>query len=160
MADDGVQEVSTTTRVTKNIRLKCPFVSSPMDTVSEANLAVAMALQGGIGIIHYNCTVEEQVQMVRQVKRYKNGFITDPITLGLDAKVKDVRRIKVEKGFSGIPITETGKIGGKLVGMVCTRDIDFVGNDDLSVQDVMSRDLIVAKEGCTLSQANDIMKGS
>ncbi|EKX49436.1 IMPDH, inosine-5'-monophosphate dehydrogenase, eukaryote-type, purine salvage [Guillardia theta CCMP2712] len=154
------QEVSTTTRVTKNIRLKCPFVSSPMDTVSEANLAVAMALQGGIGIIHYNCTVEEQVQMVRQVKRYKNGFITDPITLGLDAKVKDVRRIKVEKGFSGIPITETGKIGGKLVGMVCTRDIDFVGDDDLSVQDVMSRDLIVAKEGCTLSQANDIMKGS
>lgn len=136
-------DVSTTTRVSRNIRLKCPFVSSPMDTVSEASLAVAMALQGGIGIVHYNCTIEEQADMVRKVKTYKNGFINNPLTLGVDAKVRDVRMIKQERGFSGIPITDTGKIGGKLLGMVCTRDIDFVGDDDLPVTEVMTRDLIV-----------------
>merc|ERR1719199_130265 len=129
-------------------------------TVSEANLAIAMALQGGIGMIHYNCTIEEQADMVRKVKTYKNGFINNPLTLGVDAKVSDIRRIKAERGFSGIPITETGKIGGKLVGMVCTRDVDFVGDDDLPVSEVMTRDLIVAKEGCTLSQANELMKNS
>merc|ERR1719183_3112219 len=76
------QDVSTSTRLTRNIRIKCPFVSSPMVTVSEANLAVAMALQGGIGILHYNCSIEEQAEMVRSVKRYKNGFITHPLTMG------------------------------------------------------------------------------
>mmetsp|Transcript_59325 Transcript_59325/g.123964 ORF Transcript_59325/g.123964 Transcript_59325/m.123964 type:complete len:551 (-) Transcript_59325:308-1960(-) len=154
------QDVSTSTRITRNIRLKCPFVSSPMDTVSESGLAVAMALQGGIGIIHYNCTIEEQVAMVRSVKRYKNGFITDPLVMGTDSKVKDIRAIKQSRGFSGIPITDTGKIGGNLLGIVCTRDIDFVGDDDLPVTDVMTRDVIVAKEGCTLSQANELMKSS
>lgn len=89
-----------------------------------------------------------------QVKRYKNGFINDPLTMSTEAKVKDIRQVKVEKGFSGIPITESGKIGSKLLGMVCTRDIDFVGDDDLSVTEVMTRELVVAKEGCTLSQAN------
>mmetsp|Transcript_28162 Transcript_28162/g.57685 ORF Transcript_28162/g.57685 Transcript_28162/m.57685 type:complete len:556 (+) Transcript_28162:180-1847(+) len=154
------QDVSTSTRVTRNVRLKCPFVSSPMDTVSETNLAVAMALQGGMGIVHYNCPIEEQAYMVRSVKRFKNGFINDPLTMGIDATVKDIRNIKAEKGFSGIPITENGKIGSKLLGMVCTRDIDFVGDDDLPVSEVMTRELVVAKEGCTLSQANELMKSS
>jgi IMP dehydrogenase len=75
-------------------------------------------------------------------------------------QVKDIRAIKQNKGFSGIPITDTGKIGGSLLGIVCTRDIDFVGDDDLSVTDVMTKDVIVAKEGCTLSQANELMKNS
>ena len=75
-------------------------------------------------------------------------------------QVKDIRAIKQNKGFSGIPITDTGKIGGNLLGIVCTRDIDFVGDDDLSVTDVMTKDVIVAKEGCTLSQANELMKNS
>mmetsp|Transcript_26947 Transcript_26947/g.63556 ORF Transcript_26947/g.63556 Transcript_26947/m.63556 type:complete len:556 (+) Transcript_26947:115-1782(+) len=154
------EDVSTSTRVTRNVRLKCPFVSSPMDTVSETNLAVAMALQGGIGIVHYNCPIEEQAMMVRSVKRYKNGFINDPLTMGTNATVKDIRNIKFERGFSGIPITESGKIGSKLLGMVCTRDIDFVGDDELPVTEVMTRELVVAKEGCTLSQANELMKSS
>lgn len=115
--------VSTNTRITKNIRLRCPFVSSPMDTVSESAVAIAMALMGGIGIVHYNCSIEEQAAMVKSVKRFKNGFITNPLTLGLDAKVGDIRQIKVEKGFSGIPITDTGKIGGKLLGMVSSQDV-------------------------------------
>eukprot|EP00292_Cryptomonas_paramecium_P033596 CAMPEP_0113695374 /NCGR_PEP_ID=MMETSP0038_2-20120614/20866_1 /TAXON_ID=2898 /ORGANISM="Cryptomonas paramecium" /LENGTH=525 /DNA_ID=CAMNT_0000617913 /DNA_START=12 /DNA_END=1586 /DNA_ORIENTATION=+ /assembly_acc=CAM_ASM_000170 len=154
------QDVSTSTRISRNIRLKCPFVSSPMDTVSEGALAVALALQGGIGIIHYNCTIEEQARMVRSVKRYKNGFITDPLVMGPNSKVRDIRTIKQERGFSGIPITDTGKIGGQLLGLVCTRDIDFVGDEDMSVTEVMTRDVIVAKEGCTLSQANELMKSS
>ena len=74
--------------------------------------------------------------------------------------MKDIRAIKQSRGFSGIPITDTGKIGGNLLGIVCTRDIDFVGDDDLPVTDVMTRDVIVAKEGCTLSQANELMKSS
>ena len=153
-------DVSTTCRVSRNVRIKCPFVSSPMDTVTEAQLAIAMALQGGIGMIHYNCSIEEQAEMVRKVKTYKNGFINNPMTLGVTATVRDVRHIKETKGFSGIPITENGKIGSKLLGIVCTRDIDFVGDDDLPVSEIMTRDLIVAKEGCTLSQANELMKGS
>lgn len=98
--------------------------------------------------------------MVRSVKTFKNGFINNPLTLGVNATVKDVREIKQTRGFSGIPITESGAIGSKILGMVCTRDIDFVGDDDLSVTEVMTRDLIVAKEGCTLSQANELMKSS
>jgi IMP dehydrogenase len=100
-------DVSTSTKITKNIRLRTPFVSSPMDTVSESAVAVSMALMGGIGIIHYNCSIEEQVSMVRTVKRFKNGFITDPVVMGLDATVADIRAIKDQKGFSGIPITDT-----------------------------------------------------
>lgn len=153
-------QVSTNTRITKNIRLRCPFVSSPMDTVSESAVAISMALMGGIGIVHYNCTIEEQAQMVKSVKRFKNGFITNPYVMGLNATVGDIRSIKHNKGFSGIPITDTGLIGGKLLGMVCTRDIDFCGDDELPVADVMTKDLIVAKEGCSLSEANDLMKNS
>ena len=74
--------------------------------------------------------------------------------------MKDIRAVKQSRGFSGIPITDTGRIGGALLGIVCTRDIDFVGDDDLSVTEVMTRDVIVAKEGCTLSQANELMKSS
>ena len=98
--------------------------------------------------------------MVRSVKRYKNGFITDPYVMDPERKVRDIREIKQSKGFSGIPITDTGKIGGMLLGIVCTRDIDFVGDDDLPVTEVMTRDVIVAREGCTLSQANELMKRS
>jgi len=156
------QDVNTHTRITRNIRLRCPFVSSPMDTVSESAVAIAMALMGGIGIVHYNNAIEEQAAMVRAVKRFKNGFITTPCTMGPDATVGDIRAIKAEKGFSGIPITDTGKIGGTLLGMVCTRDIDFTGDDHLSVGDVMtpSSKLITAKEGCSLTEANEIMKSS
>jgi IMP dehydrogenase len=110
-----VDEVVLRTHLTKNIRLTLPFVSSPMDTVTEAQMAIAMALQGGIGIIHYNCSIREQAQQVDRVKRWKNGFITDPKTLSPQHTLKDVEDIKKRYGFSGVPITESGKMGSKLV---------------------------------------------
>merc|ERR1711871_1323075 len=109
-----VHEVNLTSRLTKKITLKSPFVSSPMDTVTEQNMAINMALQGGIGIIHSNMSIEEQASEVLSVKKYKNGFINDPVCLSIDDTVGDVVRIKKTLGYSGIPITENGKLGSKL----------------------------------------------
>lgn len=146
------------TQLTRNISLKAPFVSSPMDTVTEGNMAINMALQGGIGIIHSNMTMEEQALQVRMVKKYKNGFITDPVCLKPTDTVREVMKIKNELGYSGIPITETGEIGGKLVGIVSQRDTDFIDNYDTPLQDIMETNLTKADEGCTLGEANDIMR--
>lgn len=104
-------EVDLTTKLTKNITLNLPLVSSPMDTVTEHKMATAMALQGGLGIIHCNLTVEDQVEQVRRVKRYKNGFILDPICAGPDSTLADLDAINEKKGVTGIPVTSTGAVG-------------------------------------------------
>jgi len=114
----ATHDVDLTTNITRNIKLKAPFVSSPMDTVTEYNMAINMALQGGIGIIHSNMSIEEQAKQVRMVKKYKNGFITDPVCLSPEHTVADVHKIKETLGYSGIPITRNGKIGSPLVGIV------------------------------------------
>jgi len=150
--------VDLSTQLTKKIRLNVPLVSSPMDTVTESRMAINMSLLGGIGIIHYNNTIEEQVNEVKIVKRYKNGFITDPVVLSPKHKVADIDEIKGRYGFSGVPITSDGKMGSKLVGIVTTRDVDFVKDRNTLLSDVMTSDLVVAQEGCTLSEANDILK--
>ncbi|EER34922.1 inosine-5'-monophosphate dehydrogenase IMD2 [Candida tropicalis MYA-3404] len=97
--------VSLETKLTKKITLKAPFVSSPMDTVTEESMAIHMALLGGIGIIHHNCTADEQAEMVRKVKKYENGFINDPIVISPDVTVEEVKKMGEVFGFTSFPVT-------------------------------------------------------
>lgn len=150
-------EVSLETQLTRNIRLKTPFVSSPMDTVTETKMAIAMALMGGIGIIHYNNSIEEQANMVRVVKRFENGFILDPIVLSASDTILDVINITKQMGFSGFPVTDNGKMHGKLVGIVTKRDIDFVSDLSTPVSQVMTTEVITAFAGSSLEEARNIL---
>ncbi len=98
-------EVSLDARVTKRISLKSPFVSSPMDTVTEHEMAIHMALQGGLGVIHHNCSPDAQADMVRKVKRYENGFILDPVVITMNTTVGEAKALKEKWGFGGFPVT-------------------------------------------------------
>jgi IMP dehydrogenase len=158
--DFAAADVRLETSFTRNIRLKRPLVSSPMDTVTEATMAIYLALLGGIGIIHYNNTIEEQVGMVRRVKRFENGFITEPVVLSPAHTIADVDDIKARHGFSGIPITEDGTLQGRLVGIVTNRDLDFEKERTRPLREVMSTELITATQGITLSEANKILRAS
>ncbi len=158
--DFGAEEVTLDTQISRRIKLKTPLVSSPMDTVTEADMAISMALLGGMGIIHYNNSIEEQQEQVSRVKRFKNGFITSPLTLRPDHTIRDIDEIKKKFNFSGVPITESGRMGSKLLGIVTNRDTDFIQDRDLPLSEVMTTELITAREGCTLEQANQILKES
>jgi len=123
-------------------------------------MAIYMALLGGIGIIHYNNKIEEQARDVRRAKRFENGFITEPVVLGPDHMVSDIDRIRQQQGFSGIPITEDGTLGSKLVGIVTKRDVDFEQDRTRPLREVMTTDLVTAPVGITLAEANEILKKS
>jgi IMP dehydrogenase len=156
-------KVSLATRITKRFEIKTPLLSSPMDTVTESEMAIHMALNGGLGVIHHNCSVNEQAEMVRKVKKFENGFITDPVCLGPASTIGHLHEIKQRFGYSGIPITENGKLGSKLLGLVTSRDIDFMqsmNDETILLKDIMTTDLVTAKQGISLQEANKILQTS
>jgi len=136
--DFTTNDVNLVSRFSKNIPLKTPFVSSPMDTVTEHRMAIGMALEGGIGVVHNNLSIEDQAHEVELVKLYENGFITKPRTLKPTDPVSKLDAIKRKYGFSGVPITANGKMGEKLVGLVTNRDIDFLEDRSTPIKDVMT----------------------
>ena len=156
----GLEEVDLSCALTRRVRLQVPIMSSPMDTVTESAMAVGLALLGGIGIIHYNNTVEQQCAHVRHVKRFENGFITEPEVLSPSHRISDVDRIKRDHGYSGIPITEDGTLNSKVVGIVTNRDIDFEPDRSKQLREVMTTDLVTAHKGITLHEANRILRES
>lgn len=128
------KDVSLKTRLTRNITLNIPFVSAAMDTVTESRLAIALAQEGGIGIIHKNMTIDEQAAEVNKVKKYEHGVILDPITVQLNQSVADVMQITAENNISSVPVMD----GGKLVGLVTGRDLRFVTDLSKSISSIMT----------------------
>jgi IMP dehydrogenase len=156
----AASEVNLDAPVTKRITLKTPFVSSPMDTVTEHEMAIHIALQGGLGVIHHNCSPDEQADMVRKVKRYENGFILDPVVIHSKTTVGEAIALKEKWGFGGFPVTENGKLGSKLLGIVTNRDLQFEEDFEQPVSKVMVTDLVTAPAGVNLQEANKILAKS
>jgi IMP dehydrogenase len=147
-------EVNTTTRLTNRIELKVPILSSAMDTVTESRLAIALAQQGGIGIIHKNLSIEKQAAEVDKVKRSESGMIVDPITMSPDQKIQDAVDLMAHYKISGVPITEKGR----LVGILTNRDLRFETRFHLPIRDVMTKDeLVTVPVGTTLEEAQRIL---
>jgi IMP dehydrogenase len=150
------REVSIRTKFTKNIILNVPIVSAAMDTVTESRMAIAMAQEGGIGVLHKNMTIEEQAIKVRKVKRAESGMIIDPVTLPLNAKVIDAKNNMREHSIGGIPIVDSHH---KLIGIVTNRDLRFEKNDQRPISEVMtSKNLVTVGEGTSLQQAEVILQ--
>ena len=142
------KEVNTTTRFSRNVTLNIPIVSSAMDTVTETQMAIAMARQGGIGVVHKKLSVEVQAEMVTKVKRSESGMIVDPITLHRTATLQDAENLMSEYRISGVPIVAPG---GKLVGILTNRDLRFEDDYSKSVEELMTKDnLITVPVGTTL----------
>ena len=151
-------DTDVSTQLTKRIRLNIPLLSAPMDTVTESSLAIALAQEGGLGVIHKNLSIAQQVGEVAKVKRSANGVITDPMTLPPDAPVSEVRALMREQHISGVPITEDGKTNGKVVGIPTSRDLKFLPEKDQPIAEVMTKDrLITAAPHTTLEQAEAIL---
>ena len=147
-------EADTSAYITPNIRLNIPLVSAPMDTVTESALAIALAQEGGLGIIHYNMSVDQQVREVDKVKRSESGVINDPVTLGPDEPVETVRKLMTDHNISGIPIVE----GRKLVGIITRRDMKFLADAGTKISSVMTKDhLVTAPVNTSLEDAERIL---
>ncbi|WP_169978031.1 IMP dehydrogenase [Tautonia rosea] len=149
------REVETRTRLTASIDLNIPILSAPMDTVTEAELAIALAQEGGLGIIHKNLSIEDQTIEVDKVKRSENGIIVDPVTLPPTATVAQARELMSDHNISGVPIVVEGR---KLRGILTRRDLRFLERDDLPVEEVMTKtNLVTAPENTSLDEADRIL---
>ena len=150
------REVDTSTRFTRNIRLNIPIVSAAMDTVTEYRLAIALAKEGGIGIIHKNMSIEDQAEQVRKVKRSESGMIIDPVTLGLEATIGDAQKLMKHHSIGGIPVVDEK---GKLAGIITNRDLRFEENPGKPITEVMTKEgLITAPAGTGLNEAKRILQ--
>lgn len=150
------REVNITTKFTRNITINTPIVSAAMDTVTESAMAIAIAREGGIGVLHKNMTIEAQANEVRKVKRAESGMIIDPVTLPKEAKVSDAKRSMKEHRIGGIPIVDDQ---GLLIGIVTNRDLRFEKNNERPISEVMtSKNLVTAGVGTSLSDAEDILQ--
>jgi IMP dehydrogenase len=144
--------------VTRNIRMNVPLISAAMDTVTESRLAIAMAQQGGIGVVHKNLTVEEQASEVDRVKRSESGMIVNPITLSPTNRIFEALELMKKYRISGVPITADGGKEGKLVGILTNRDLRFESNLDRPIAEIMTRDpLFTVPVGTTLEQAREFL---
>jgi len=163
--DFTVSDVIMESRFTREIRLKVPIVSSPMDTVTESDMAIAMALQGGIGVIHTNLRAEEQAAEVSKVKRFRSGFILKPFCIDPSMSVAELDAVQKKCGFKAFPVTADGKMGSKLEGIITNKDTIFVEQNvrhSTPVSKVMTKsaDLITATEGVGLNEAYETLKAS
>ncbi len=152
------RDVDVTTNFTADIKLHTPVVSAAMDTVTEADLAIAMARSGGIGVIHKNMTIEQQCEQVRRVKRAENGMIYDPVTIGPEASVGDALAMMKKHHVGGIPVVDAN---GYLIGIVTNRDLRFLENMKQPISEIMTREnLVTAPKGITLAEATKILQHS
>src|SRR5690606_236776 len=150
-------EVDVSTRITREIKLNIPVVSSAMDTVTESRLAIAMAQAGGLGVLHRNLTVEEQADQVREVKRYESGMVINPLTIHPDTPLSEIREIKAKRRISGFPVVEPGT--GKLVGILTNRDMRFEAGDDMPAKALMTKDnLVTVREGVSQAEARELLR--
>jgi len=151
-------QVDVTTRLTKNIALNVPLLSAAMDTVTESEMAIAMAQHGGLGVIHKNLSIDEQASEVDRVKRSESGMIVNPITLSPTHRISEALALMSKYRISGVPITEDGSKEGRLVGILTNRDLRFETNIERPVADVMTREnLITVPVGTTLPEAREIL---
>ena len=149
------KDVNISSRLTKNIQLNIPLISAAMDTVTESQMAIAMAREGGIGVIHKNLSIENHVKEVDRVKRSESGMILDPVTITSGKTIRDALDIMAHFHISGVPVVDDGK----LVGILTNRDIRFETNLDLSVSDRMTgKNLITVKKGTTLDEAKSVLQ--
>ena len=148
------KDIDISTRLTDKIKLSIPLMSSAMDTVTESAMAITMAREGGIGIIHKNLSIEEQANEVHIVKKYESGIITDPIIIHSNQSLSDAISIMKSSNITGLPVVENGL----LVGIVTNRDVRFENNPNIKIKDLMTKEnLITAKEGISIEDAKALL---
>ncbi|MGA0303049.1 MAG: IMP dehydrogenase, partial [Schleiferiaceae bacterium] len=150
------RDVDLSSKFTRNIGMKTPIVSAAMDTVTESAMAIAIAQEGGIGVIHKNMTIEQQAMEVRKVKRAESGMILDPVTLSKDATVRDAKAMMAEFRIGGIPVVNDEK---ELIGIITNRDLRFEKNNDRLIDEVMTKEnLVTTKPNGTMDEAEAILQ--